>query len=133
MRRVAIKKQCKPPLFFKGGTEKQKADWLTRLIATNLAQQYAGASRSPASCYAAAANCEPKRILDVNRHYTCRGSMSAYRLVTTVCQNCPWLGDKSQRHRQSTVKSEKLVGEWNSACPALKGSILSHWGVPDSY
>ena len=42
MRRVAMKKQCKPPLFFKGGTEKQKADWLTRLIATNLAQQYAG-------------------------------------------------------------------------------------------
>lgn len=41
MPRVAFK-QCNPPLFFKGGTEKQKADWLTRLIATNLAQQYAG-------------------------------------------------------------------------------------------
>jgi len=42
MRRVAMKKQCNPPLFFKGGTDKQKADWLTRLIATNLAQQDAG-------------------------------------------------------------------------------------------
>ena len=35
-----MKKQCTPPLFFKGGSEKQKADWLTRLVATNLAQQY---------------------------------------------------------------------------------------------
>jgi hypothetical protein len=37
-----MKKQCNPPLFFKGGTDKQKTDWLTRLIATNLAQQYWG-------------------------------------------------------------------------------------------
>lgn len=42
MQRVARKRQCDPPLFFKGGTDRQKADWLTRLIATNLAQQYAG-------------------------------------------------------------------------------------------
>jgi hypothetical protein len=42
MRRVAMKKQCNPPLFFKGGTDKQKADWLTRLIAKNLAQEYWG-------------------------------------------------------------------------------------------
>ena len=42
MRGIPMKKQCDPPLFFKGGTEKQKADWLTRLIATNLAQQDAG-------------------------------------------------------------------------------------------
>ena len=42
MRGIAKKKQCHPPLFFKGGTEKQKVDWLTRLIATNLAQQFAG-------------------------------------------------------------------------------------------
>ncbi len=42
MRGIAKKKQCNPPLFFKGGTDKQKADWLTRLIATNLAQQYWG-------------------------------------------------------------------------------------------
>jgi hypothetical protein len=37
-----MKKQCNPPLVFKGGTDKQKADWLTRLIATNLVQQDAG-------------------------------------------------------------------------------------------
>jgi hypothetical protein len=37
-----MKKQCNPPLFFKGGTDRQKADWLTRLIATNLARQYWG-------------------------------------------------------------------------------------------
>jgi hypothetical protein len=49
-------------------------------------------------------------------------------LVTTVCLNCPWLGDKAQRHRQSTVKLEKLVVEWSSARPALRDSILSHWG-----
>ncbi len=42
MRGIANKKQCNPPLFFKGGTDKQKADWLTRLIATNLTHQYAG-------------------------------------------------------------------------------------------
>jgi hypothetical protein len=42
MRGIAKKKQCNPPLFFKGGTDKQKADWLTNLIAENLAQEYAG-------------------------------------------------------------------------------------------
>jgi hypothetical protein len=42
MRGNPKKKQCNPPLFFKGGTDKQKADWLTRLIATNLVQDYAG-------------------------------------------------------------------------------------------
>ena len=45
MRRAAIKKQRNRPLFFKGGTEKQKADWLTRLIATNLAQESWGKQR----------------------------------------------------------------------------------------
>jgi hypothetical protein len=47
MRGMVKKKQCNPPLFFKGGTDKQKVDWLTRLIATNLAQQYAGNQRVP--------------------------------------------------------------------------------------
>ncbi len=42
MRRGAMKKQCDLPLVFRGGTEKQKADWLTRLIAKNLAQEYGG-------------------------------------------------------------------------------------------
>jgi hypothetical protein len=45
MRGIATKKRCNPPLFFKGGTDRQKADWLTRLIATNLVQQYAGRQR----------------------------------------------------------------------------------------
>jgi hypothetical protein len=45
VRGIVRKKRCNPPLFFKGGTDKQKADWLTRLIATNLVQQYAGRQR----------------------------------------------------------------------------------------
>lgn len=44
MREIAAKKG-NPPLFFQGGDGKQKADQLTRLIATNLSQEYAGKQR----------------------------------------------------------------------------------------